>query len=55
MTELKYYGFKRIKGSGQWEFGHEYFVRGQPEILVKIMLKTGMKRIEKFGAKRKSK
>ncbi|XP_010453444.1 PREDICTED: uncharacterized protein LOC104735365 isoform X2 [Camelina sativa] len=34
----------RIKGSNQWEYGHEYFVRGQPELLVKMMVKTGMRR-----------
>lgn len=55
MTELKFYGFKRIKGSAQWEFGHEYFVRGQPELLVKMMFKTGMKRIEQLAAIRRAK
>ncbi|CAH8258663.1 unnamed protein product [Arabidopsis lyrata] len=55
MTELKFYGFRRIKGSEQWEFGHEYFVRGQPELLVKMMFKTGMKRIEELAAKRRAK
>lgn len=48
VSELQYYGFKRVKGPGQLEFGHDDFVRGQPELLKKMMVKS-------WTAKRKAK
>lgn len=52
---LEYYGFKRVKGPGQWEFGHEDFVRDQPQLLKKMMFKAWSERIVKARPKRKAK
>ncbi|XP_010451083.1 PREDICTED: heat stress transcription factor A-6b-like [Camelina sativa] len=38
--DVKYYGFKRVKGSPHIEFGNEYFVRGKPELLLKMQRKS---------------
>ncbi|CAA7055310.1 unnamed protein product [Microthlaspi erraticum] len=46
------HGFKRIKGPpGILEFGHENFVRGQPQLLRKMMVKTRLEKLEKKRAK----
>lgn len=52
ISELKRHGFKRIKGSGHLEFGHDDFVRGQPQLLKKMVVKTWTERMEKNKAKR---
>ncbi|CAH8314189.1 unnamed protein product [Eruca vesicaria subsp. sativa] len=33
---LEYYGFERIKGAGELEFGNVNFVRGRPELLERM-------------------
>lgn len=40
ISKLRSHGFKRVKGTGQLEFGHEDFVRDQPELLKKMMVET---------------
>ncbi|ESQ47022.1 hypothetical protein EUTSA_v10028026mg [Eutrema salsugineum] len=50
-SELFIHGFRRI---GQYEFGHEDFVRGVPELLMKKMsVKSRTEGMEKFEAKLK--
>ncbi|EOA17658.1 hypothetical protein CARUB_v10006025mg [Capsella rubella] len=52
-SELRYYGFKRIKkGSGELEYGNEDFVRGQPERLKTMMIKAWRKNKAKFKARK---
>ncbi|CAA7055312.1 unnamed protein product [Microthlaspi erraticum] len=51
--DLRYHGFKRINGRpGRLEFGHDDFVRGQPQLLKKMMVKTWTERMEKNKAKK---
>ncbi|KAL1205239.1 Heat shock factor protein HSF8 [Cardamine amara subsp. amara] len=54
IVDLKFYGFDRIARE-PWEFGHEDFVRGQPERLKKLMLKGGRRRREATRANEKAK
>ncbi|KAG7621093.1 Heat shock factor (HSF)-type DNA-binding [Arabidopsis suecica] len=57
LSELKYYGFTRVKktDSGKMEFRNEDFVRGQPERLRDMMLKACRKHRAKFKAKEAAK
>ncbi|KAG7546889.1 Heat shock factor (HSF)-type DNA-binding [Arabidopsis suecica] len=58
LSELKYYGFRRVKKkkeSGEMEFRNEDFVRGQPERLRDMMLKAFRKHRAKFKAKEAAK
>ncbi|XP_010428835.1 PREDICTED: heat stress transcription factor A-4a-like [Camelina sativa] len=48
LSKLRSYGFKRVNGAGQLEFGNEYFVADQPGLL-KYMMN------EALTAKRKAK
>ncbi|CAA7062062.1 unnamed protein product [Microthlaspi erraticum] len=55
LSQIKHYGFKRIRGSAQWEFGHKYFVRGQPELLDDMLIDVETERMAKFSAKLRAK
>ncbi|CAA7062061.1 unnamed protein product [Microthlaspi erraticum] len=55
LREIKYFGFERIRGSAQWEFGHKYFVRGQPELLDNMLIDVETERMAKFSAKLRAK
>ncbi|XP_010445269.2 PREDICTED: heat stress transcription factor A-1-like [Camelina sativa] len=51
-ADLRHYGFRRIKkGSGELEYGHEDFVRGQPERMKTLTLKAWRKSRAKFEVK----
>lgn len=41
--------------SAQWEFGHKCFVRGQPELLDKMLDDVETKRLAKFSSKLRAK
>ncbi|CAF2148627.1 unnamed protein product [Brassica rapa subsp. narinosa] len=49
IKDLKSHGFVRIKGSDEHlEFGHEqYFVRGKPELMIKLRRKVAWGRVKK--------
>ncbi|XP_010432706.1 PREDICTED: heat stress transcription factor A-4a-like [Camelina sativa] len=48
--DVKFYGFKRVKGSPRLEFGNAYFVRGKPELLQKMQQKSFDKNLRKYQA-----
>ncbi|CAL9227856.1 unnamed protein product, partial [Arabidopsis halleri] len=46
-SQLDFHGFQRIKGSGHLEFGDTYFVRGKPELMKEMRIRSVLKRIQK--------
>ncbi|CAL9227061.1 unnamed protein product [Arabidopsis halleri] len=46
-SQLDFHGFQRIKGSGHLEFGDTYFVRGKPELMNEMRIRSVRKRIQK--------
>ncbi|XP_010495279.1 PREDICTED: heat stress transcription factor A-5-like [Camelina sativa] len=40
VSKLRSHGFKRVKGPGQLEFGDEYFVVDQPQLLKLMMVEA---------------
>ncbi|CAF2151441.1 hypothetical protein HID58_002123 [Brassica napus] len=48
ISDLESHGFVRIEGSEHLEFGHEqYFVRGKPELMIKLRRKVASARVKK--------
>uniref|UniRef100_A0A1J3HJS9 Heat shock factor protein HSF8 n=1 Tax=Noccaea caerulescens TaxID=107243 RepID=A0A1J3HJS9_NOCCA len=56
ISELDDCGFVRIKESQHLEFGHkEYFVRGQPELLKTMLVKTVLGRMKRRSKEKRAK